>query len=117
MPSASGIRLSSLTSKVVRGEAAAVQADVAGGFHRLEEIVDFERVAVALEPFAQPGFAVGVTRVDFDFLHAFGREDADGPEHEEDIDFDALAAHFPGEGERSEQAVEGVVADDDGQAR
>ena len=46
----------------------------------------------------------------------FGRERAHRPEHEEHIDFHAGASHFPGKSERSEEPVEGIVADNDGEA-
>lgn len=44
-----------------------MQADVAGGFQQLEEIGDFQRIAVALETMAKPCGTAGVGGINLAF--------------------------------------------------
>lgn len=98
-----------------RREFTGVKPDMSGGFQQLEKIPDGQGISIPLQTFAQPCLAMRVARIDPDFIHTFAAEYANRPENEEDVDFHALTSHFPGKSQWCKQAVEGVVADDDGQ--
>ena len=114
MPSASGSRASGRDAERGGGVAAAVEPHPAGLAEHRQPVGDLGRLAVLGEARAQPVGIGGVAGIDLQRGGALGGQRPHGPEHEEHVDLRPGPRLGVGEGERRQDAVVGVVADDDG---